>query len=82
MSFMKLFRRGTGHLFELPAKMLDITVTASIGNLCNRIQMMSKIFFGQTYSAMNNILHTREAKRFLVHQLQVPRTDVYDLRHF
>ena len=78
---LELFRRYTCHLFKLSAKMLHVMVSTPVGNLCNRILMVSKILFSQSNSTMDNIIHTGQPKGFFINKLQVPSADTHRFSH-
>jgi len=73
---LELFRGYTRDLFELPAKVLYIAVSAPVSYLRNRIPMMSEILFGQSNSAVDDIIHAGHPKGFFINGLQVAWADI------
>lgn len=59
-------RRMSSHLFELPAKVFHILISAPGSDFSNALCVLNQVFLCHTNSAIDNVIHAGDPKRFFV----------------
>ncbi|MNI75357.1 hypothetical protein D3C73_1314980 [compost metagenome] len=71
-----------GQLFELPAEVFNVLISAPGSDFRNALGVVNQVFFGHTNPAVDNVIHAGNSKRFFVDVLKITWADPKRIRHF